>query len=272
MTSQFVEQSGPRQRSFRQAFAVQRRIIAALMIREALSRFGHENLGFFWIMGEPMVLSIGVMIMWYFTGGTHGHGIGIIPFILTGYSMLTLWRHCVSRSVHAMRQNVGLLFHRNIRFLDILVARICLESVGGLAAFAVAYLPLWLLGYMDRMYDPLICLAGWFLMTWFGFGFGLILAGVTELNEAAERFVNPIMYITLPLTGSFYMVTWLPDSAQRIVKWSPLVNAFEMFRGGMFGPEVEAQWDVTYLVLSCICVTAIGLPLVREAQKHVRME
>jgi len=272
MTIETNAQAALEGRSFLQAFAVQRRVIAALMIREALSRYGHENLGFFWVMGEPLLLSVGVMVLWTITGGTHGHGIGVIPFILSGYSMLTFWRHCVGHSVHAMRHNIGLLFHRNIRFLDILIARIWLDSVGGLAAFTIAYIPLYLIGVMEPIYDPLVCLGGWFLLSWFGFGFALILAGVTELSEPVERFVQPIMYVTLPITGAFYMVNWLPESAQRIVVWSPLVHAFEMFRGGMFGPDVEARWNAIYLIFCCICTTAIGLPLVREAQKHVRME
>ncbi|TBW39533.1 sugar ABC transporter permease [Siculibacillus lacustris] len=257
---------------FLASLAVQRRVISALMIREALTRFGHENLGFFWVMGEPLILTLGVMVVWTFTGGTHGHSIGVIPFVLSGYSLLTLWRHIVFRSVHAMRQNIGLVFHRNIRFLDILVARAILESVGGLAAFYIAYVPLVLLGALEPMEDPLILLSAWILMSWFSFGFGLILAGLTELSEAVERFVGPIMYLSLPVTGSFYMVAWLPVEAQRILAWSPLVNGFEMFRCGLFGSMVETAWDPVFLLVSCIVTTAIGVTLVQYAQKHVRME
>lgn len=258
-------------RGLRDAAVVQIRIISALMIREAMTRYGHENLGFFWIMGEPLVLTVGVMVMWSMTGGSHSQEVGLIPFVLTGYSMLTLWRHCVARSVHAMRQNIGLLFHRNVRFLDILISRAALESLGGLTAFFIAYLPLTLLGVFEPMHDPLLLIGGWFLMTWYAFGFGLLLAGITELSEAAERFVGPIMYISLPITGAFYMVHWLPESAQKLVTWSVLVNIFEMFRAGLFGPKLPTEWDLSYILLHCILVTALGLPLIRKAQQHVKM-
>ena len=257
---------------FAQSVIIQRRVVSALMIREAMSRFGHENLGFFWIMGEPLLLTVGVMAMWTLNGGTHGREVGVIPFILSGYSMLTLWRHLVFRSVRAMRNNVGLLFHRNIRFLDILIARVVLESLGGLAAFFIAYFPLNLLGFLDTMEDPLLLIGAWVLMSWFGFGFGLILAGLSELSEPVEQFVAPVMYITLPVTGAFYMLVWLPDTVQNLLVWSPLVNAFEMFRCGLFGSKVATQWDATYLTLCCIGVTALGLTIVRNAQNHVRME
>jgi len=259
------------QRGLLAAGKVQLRVISALMIREALTRYGHENLGFFWIMGEPLVLTVGVMLMWSMTGNSHSGELGLVPFVLTGYTMLTLWRHCVQKSVHAMRANIGLLFHRNVRFLDILIARAALESLGGLAAFFVAYLPLTLLDVFEPMHDPLLLIGAWFFMTWYAFGFGVILAGVTELSEAAERFVAPIMYISIPVTGAFYMVSWLPETAQKLVTWSVLVHMFEMFRAGLFGPKLMAQWDLSYMLLNCIFVTAIGLPLIRKAQQHVRM-
>lgn len=261
----------PGNRDIVAAGRVQMRVISALMIREALSRYGHENLGFFWIMGEPLLLTVGVMAMWTMAGAGHGKGVGLIPFALTGYSMLTLWRHNVQKSVHALRQNIGLLFHRNIRFLDVLVARATLECLGGLAAFFVAYVPLTQLEVFEPMADPLLLFGAWFFMSWYSFGFGLILAGLTEIYEALERFVPPLMYITLPITGAFYMVTWLPETAQKLVTWSALVHIFEMFRAGLFGSKVVATFDVGYIVINCLLVTAIGLPLVRKAQNHVKI-
>lgn len=265
---------GSSERSFLEALRVQARVIWALMVREAMRKFGHENLGFFWILGEPLLLTLSVMLMWSVIQGKngHGHSIGIIPFALTSYTMLTLWRHVVQGSVHAMRNNAGLFFHRNVRFLDILIAKCALEGLGGGAAFMVAYIPLALFGVVEPIDDPLLLIGGWLMMTWFAFAFGLTLAALSEISEPVERFVAPIMYVTLPLTGGFYMVEWLPETAQKIVLWSPLVHAFEMYRGGFFGPSVPTTWDLSYLAFCCIVMTAIGLPLAREAQKHLRLE
>ena len=33
---------------------IQRRVIGALMIRELITRFGRENIGFLWVMVEPL--------------------------------------------------------------------------------------------------------------------------------------------------------------------------------------------------------------------------
>lgn len=257
--------------SFVAALNVQRRVITALMLRDALTRFGHENLGFFWLMGEPLLMTCGVMIMWTIGGMDHGHGVGLIPFVLTGYTMLTLWRHIVGHLVHAMTHNAGLMFHRNVRILDVLTAHVILESLGGLAAFFIAYIPLYMWGAVPEIHDPLLLIGGWVMLTWLAFGFGLFLAGISEFSEAVGRFIGPIMYITIPATGAFYMLNWLPEKAQNALIWSPMVHPFEIFRAGLFGPEVHAKFSLPYMVVVCTIVTALGLAMVRAAQKHVQV-
>lgn len=259
-------------RQFKMSCRIQARVLSALMVRDGLVRFGRENLGIFWLFGEPMVLTAGVMVLWTITSHIEGHHIGVIPFVLSAYSMLTLWRHVVSKSVHALRNNIGLLFHRDIKHLDILIAQTILECLAGLSAFFVAYFPLLLFGAVEPIYDPLLLIGGWVLMTWLSFSFGLILAGLSEIYEAVERFVPPVLYVSLPFTGSFFMVSWLPEKAQKAVLWSPLVHAFEMFRAGMFGPDFPTYWSFWFPVGCCLVMTSIGLPLVRAAQKHVQME
>lgn len=248
------------------------RTLNALLIRELMVRFGHNNIGFLWLVGEPLVLTVGVMIAWLAIYGEENHGVPILPLVLTGYSLLTVWRHMVSRFVHCFRHNAGLFFHRRIRPFDMLVARGLLEVIGTLIAIFVAYIPLVLLEIVTPIHDYLVLLTAWVLMGLFTFGVGLIIASLTEMSETLERFVQPVMYLMLPLTGTFFMGSWLPDTAQAIVLLSPLVHASEMFRAGYFGPSVPTTWDASYLALWAIVVNAVGLALIRKAQHHIEVQ
>lgn len=250
------------------SFGIQVRVIRALMLRQALARFGHENLGFFWIFAEPLFLCSAVMLMWSMGDLHRGHGVGVVPFVLTSYSLLTLWRHMCSNSVRALAASAPLLYHRNIRLLDILISRAALECLSGLAAFMVAYVVLNLLEVVPDIEDPLLMTGAWLLMTWFGFSFGLNLAALTEMFEPASHLIQPVLYVTLPLTGAFYMTQWLPTSMQEVVMWSPLVHIFEMFRAGMFGVQVSVEWSEVYVIVWCLVMTTTGLPLLRLAQRH----
>lgn len=253
-------------------FSQKRRTINALLIRELMQRFGHGNIGFMWLVGEPLILTTGVMIVWSFIYGEENHGVKVIPLVLTGYSMLTVWRHMVGRFTHCFRHNSGLFFHRSIRPIDTLIARGILEGIGTLIAFFVAYIPLVLLDYVEPIEDYLVLLTAWFLMCFLTFGVSLIIACLTELSDTLERFVQPVMYLILPLTGAFYMVSWLPDPAKEVVLLSPLVHANEMFRAGFFGSSVRTYWDAGYIALWGLAVNTVGWSLVRKAQNAIEVE
>jgi capsular polysaccharide transport system permease protein len=248
------------------------RVIGALIMRDTMSRFGRENLGFFWLMGEPLILTVGVMIVWSTTRLAHAHNVGILAFVLTGYALLTLWRHTISRSVYCFRHNAGLLFHRQIRPLDTYVARVLLESVGVGMAFYIGFLPLYLLGLVDPIADHLLLIGAWLLMTWYCFSIGLIIAAMTEMAEVIERFVQPVLYLTLPISGTFYLVEWLPEKYWAPAEYSPLINLNEMFRYGFLGDQIGTHWTVPYVIYWCVAQTAVGLLLVHKAEARIRFE
>jgi capsular polysaccharide transport system permease protein len=256
------------------AYSVQRkgRTINALLIRELMARFGHRNIGFLWQIAEPLLLCVGVMISWSFIYGERNHGVRIVPLVLTGYTFLTLWRHMVSRLTHAFRHGSGLLFHRSVRPVDILLARGILESIGTILAFFVAYIPLELLDVLDPVQDYLLLMSAWTLMCLLTFGVAMIITAIAHFSDAFERMVQPVMYLILPLTGVFYMVYWLPVTAQRAVLYSPLVHLMEMFRGGYFGREVQVYWNLPYILVWTVALNAVGLVLVLKAQRHVELE
>ncbi len=267
-TSTIHTPTRPRQ-TFWRALNLNSRIVGALIMREGTMRFGHENLGFFWVIGEPLVLTCGVMLMWTIGGQTHGHGVGVVPFALSGYTMITLWRHLSGKQVHAIRQSMGLLFHRNVSLIDVLLARSMLEVVAILTAFFVAFIPLSLLGFVDPMPDPLLFAGGYFLQAWFGISFGLCISALSEMYEATEQFLPPLLYISLPFTGVFNMADWLPQQWREVLLWSPLVSNIEMLRAGMFGGDIKYYYDPMYVVYWSLGLTAIGLPLVQRARRHV---
>lgn len=251
---------------------VHRRVLNALILRELMTRFGRHSLGFFWVVGEPLILSLCVMVAWTASKHKLEGDVGIIPFVLSGYVMLTMWRHTIGRSQHCFRQYSGLMFHRNISYVDAVIAKSLLEIGGTGIAFWVAYVPFYLIGVIDPIYDPALVTGGWLLLGWLSFSIGLVIAALTELTDVAEKFVQPFMYVTLPLTGMFSMVSWLPDRMGRVLVYSPVANCFEMMRGGLFGHKVDPYYDAVYTAKCCLVLMAAGLLLVQKARYYVNSE
>lgn len=248
------------------------RIVHALILREIMTRFGREHLGFVWLVLEPLILTTMVMIGWTIVYGTTKHGVTIVQLVLTGYSMLTLWRHIISRFTHCFRHNAGLLFHRNVKPLDTIFARFLLETIGTLVSFFVSYTVLYILDMIPPINDVYVLLGAWFLMSGFAFAVALNVSALIELWEPAEKFVQPLMYITIPLTGAFFMLSWIPSDYHYALLLSPMINAVEMFRAGLIGPSVQTYYHPDYILLVTVFLAAFAFLLMRKAEAHIRIE
>src|SRR5690348_15834767 len=111
---------------------IQRRVIGALMVRELVTRFGRENIGFLWIMVEPLLFAVLVGIVWRFMHWPEEHGVSVVAFIAGGYIPLTLFRNAVSRSIRVFTVNASLMYHRQIKVLDFIFVRFLIEMIGAM--------------------------------------------------------------------------------------------------------------------------------------------
>jgi ABC-type polysaccharide/polyol phosphate export permease len=256
----------------RHSFSIQIRIIGALLLREILTRYGRHNIGFLWLFIEPMLFTLGVTALWTLTKSAHGSNLPIVAFAVTGYSSVLLWRNMPSRCINAIAPNSALLYHRNVKIIDIYAARLLLEMAGATIAFMVLSLALIALGLMALPVDISKVMIGWFMLAWFGSSFALVLGTMSEKSEFVEKVWHPLSYITFPLSGAAFMVDWLPAKAQQFLLLIPMVHGVEILRSGYFGGVVRAHYDLGYLTTVCLCLTLLGLLLERSVSKELVLE
>jgi capsular polysaccharide transport system permease protein len=257
---------------FIESLRLQLRVVGALLMREIVTRYGRENLGFLWLFVEPMAFTLGVTGLWAAFGLRHSSSLPIVAFAVTGYSSVLLWRNCANRCSMAIPPNMGLLYHRNVRVLDLFVTRIVLEVAGASISF-VMLSTVWIsLDWMEPPSDMLRVLAAWGFLAWFGAALALIVGGGTAHSEMVERLWHPAAYLLFPLSGAAFMVDWMPKRFQEMVLWVPMVNGVEMLRDGFFGPAVRTHYNAQYLALCCALLTLAGLTLVKEAGRKVEVQ
>lgn len=255
--------------SLLRSLQIQRRVLHALLMREVITRFGRDNLGVLWLVAEPMLFTLGVAALWTAVGMQHGSSLPIIAFAITGYSSVLLWRNCATRSAMAIENNKGLLFHRNVRVIDVFLTRILLEVSGATGSFI--FLSAWFtwIGWMDLPSDPLRVVFGWLMLSWFGASIALIIGAGTAFSPIAERLWHPAAYLLFPISGAAFMVEWLPPEFQQLVLALPMVHGVELLRDGYFGYAVRTHYDVGYMAVANLVLTLGGLYLVREAGRRV---
>jgi capsular polysaccharide transport system permease protein len=252
-----------------ESLRIQRRVLYALLMREIITRFGRENLGVLWLVGEPMLFTLGIVTLWSAIGLHHGSPIPIVAFAVTGYSSVLLWRNCASRAAGAIAQNKQLLFHRNVRVIDVLVTRILIEIGGATCSFIVLSLLFIFVGWMPMPDDATEVIFGWAMLAWFGTSLALLIGAGTAFSEIVERLWHPVSYLMFPISGAAFMVDWLPDSLQQIVLLLPMVHGVEILREGYFGGAVRTHYDAGYMAFCCLVLSLAGLYVVHEANRRV---
>lgn len=245
--------------TLRHSWEIQLRVVGALLIRETLTRYGRHNIGFLWLFAEPMLFTLGVTALWTATKTVHGSDLPIVAFALTGYSSVLLWRNMPGRCIGALWQNLALLYHRNIKVLDIYLARILLEFGGATMSFAVLGTVLVGLQMLDPPQNVTKVVAGWLLLAWFGGALAIALGALSHRSELVEKLWHPAAYLLFPLSGAAFMVSALPPFAQELVLYIPTVHGVEMVRDGWFGDRAQAIYDLGYLIPFNLVLTLYGL-------------
>lgn len=255
-----------------EAASTHRRIVWALLLRELSTRYGRDDIGFLWLIAEPLIFAGAVSIMWSIIKPPFEHGIRIVPFVVTGYMPLILIRQTAGYIVNAVKSNQALLYHRQISPLHLFVARFGVEFVGVSLSFIVIVLVMIMLGLMNSPLNILLVFGGWFLLGWIAFGIATIMGALSEIYDFVERFVQVITYIVIPLSGSFYMAAWIAPQFRRWVMVLPFIHCVEMIRGGFFGEFVKTYFDIPYVMAWGAGLTLLGLALVQFVRGRVEVE
>ncbi len=264
-----MDVAGTENQPLKESWAVQVRILGALLVREMLTRYGRHNIGFLWLFIEPMIFTLGVTALWTAAKSVHGSDLPIVAFALTGYSSVLLWRNMPGRCIGALWANLGLMYHRNIKVLDIYAARILLEFGGATISFAMLSVLFIAIGWLEPPEDILKVAGGWLLLAWLGGAAATYLGALSHESELVEKLWHPFSYLLFPLSGAAFLVDALPPTAQFYALFIPTVHGTEIVREGYFGTRARAHYDLGYIIPFCMILSALALVQVRKLSRRV---
>ena len=251
---------------------IQHRVITALMIRELHTRFGRENIGFLWVMVEPLLFAGIVAFAWRLMKGPVEHGIDVVTFVISGYIPLTLFRHSITRCISVFVANGSLMYHRQVRVTDFIFTRFLIEMIGSMMAYVFIGLVLNAVGLFPVPADMGIFMAGWLIYSLFTLSLCFIVAPLSETSPIMEKFVPVTTYIMIPFSGTFNMAAWLPAGVRDALLWSPWVNAMEMMRYGIYGDAVRPYYSFSSPIVASLICLVFGLALCRSVRRKLVIE
>lgn len=244
--------------------AVSRRVIGALVLREMLTRYGRNNIGFLWLFMEPLLFTLVVISVKAARIGVYGSDISGVAFAVTGWPALMLWRNMPNRCTGAVKSNRTLLHHRQVTIPDLFFARIVVEFMAASTSFVFVTAGFYAVGRLMAPEDILKVVSAWFLLGWFGAGLALTIASLSDRFVIIDNLWRPMSYVMMPLSGIAFLVDSLPPSYQNIVLWVPMLNCVELLRDGWFGSLFHAHYDIGYVIVFNLCLSFVGLALLRQ--------
>jgi capsular polysaccharide transport system permease protein len=250
---------------------VQANVIGALVMRELHTRFGRENIGYLWIFAEPMLLAAAVALLHAGQQLPISGSVRPIPFAIGGYALFILFRSTVSRAETLLEANRPLLHHRQVTLFDMLAARSLLETASIAAVLAVLLSGCWGLGLADEPADYTALLAAILLMGWFSFAVSMLVCALSHESPLVGRLVHPLLYLSMPLSGAFYTMGWLPAAWRTMAQWIPTVPVFELLRVGLFAGYNEQYANPAYAIGWSAALTLTGLLALRVVRAKVQV-
>lgn len=247
----------------------QLRVIGALVLRELHSRYGRENIGYLWLIGEPMMLATVITLVHVNQPTHYASDIGPAPFAIVGYSIFIIFRGIFNRAEGAIEQNQTLLYHRMVSVFDIMLARSLLEVIGCFTTTIVLLTIAISLNYASLPARPLHLLAAVGFMAWWSFGLGMIAASATYRSETLGRQLHVVSYFSIPISGAFYQMTSLPPYLREPLSWFPMPLIFEQARYGQFRSASPDYIDPAYVAGWCAVLTYAGLLSIRRVRRMI---
>lgn len=252
--------------------AVQGAVVKALLLRDLQARFGRHNIGYLWVIGEPLMLASVITLL--HTLATHGeksHGIAPFTFILTGYCLFMVLRSATTRADAVLHASESLLYHRMISPLDIMLGQAIVDFLAAISALILLQGMGIVLGLSEFPARPVYLICAVLLLGLLAFSISLLVASYSYRSPLVERLVHPITYFSGPLSGAMFSMSFLPASVRGYFAWNPLMSIFEMARYGQFQHTTDKWIYPDYVIAVTAFLMFWGLVEIRRIRREIHV-
>lgn len=245
------------------------RIVSALVLREAASRFGKSIGGYLWAFAEPVAGVLLLSIAFSFLLRSPPIGDSFFLFYASGVVPLLFFNAVSGSLAQSVAANKGLLTYPVVSILDVIVARSLLEQITYSAIFAIITL---VIIHLDNVHlQPDLA--------------QIILALVlTGLLGMAVGMTNCVLFLYFPIWRSIWriltrplliisgvMFTYhdMPPAIQDWLWYNPLLQIIGVMRQGLYISYDASYVSWSYLFTLILTIIAVAAWFVRQNQSRL---
>ena len=258
-------------RDFLDGLGTQTRVVYALALRETRTRFGKNQLGYFWALAEPTFFILTFFAMFVLIDRTTPGGMAVIPFLATGFIPYQLVINTATRVSKAVESNRGLLFYPHVQPLDLVFARSMLEMVTYLVVFAILVGGYSVFTHTLVVDHVLLVLFSMLLTGALGATLGLVFCAFNVMTPTFERIKQPLMKPLFWISGLFFTANMIPAQYRQYLMWNPILHCVELVRTGWFPQYESLDASPTYVMVWIVGLAFVGLTLERRVRPRVHL-
>ncbi len=250
---------------------IQMQVAHALVMRETRTRFGAHQVGYLWALLEPLLWVATFYALFTLADRSPPSGMTVASFLVTGLVPYQLFREVTTRVVVAVEANRGLLFYPQVRPLDLVLARVVLETATWASVFAILMSAEALYVGALRIDSLLMVLSGFALCAWLGGALGMILGALSLYMRAVEKLSSALIRPLFWLSGVFYTANDVPPSFLAIIRHNPVLHCVELVRDGWFTQYSSLHVQPTYPVAVGLVLLLLGLAFERASRVRIEL-
>ncbi|HJU70332.1 MAG TPA: ABC transporter permease [Paucimonas sp.] len=255
----------------RKGFKIQRAVIFALFLREAVNRLSSQRGAWVWILFEPLSYILFLVLMYTVVRVRTVGGIDTAIWLMAGILAFFMFRRTSDHTMNAISANKALFAYRQVKPVDTVLVRAALEGFLMILVAIILFLGGGLFGLPALPVDPLAVLEAVFGLWLIGLGFGLVASVAIELIPELQKIIGVVMMPLYYISGVVFPIAIIPQPYRGYLLWNPLVHGMEAARLG-FAPYYHSvpELSMAYLYGCALVSIFLGLALhVRFAGKMV---
>ncbi|MBS3648079.1 ABC transporter permease [Pseudaminobacter sp. 19-2017] len=253
--------------TLRSQLAVMGRVIIAVIIREVKTRIGRNRIGLLWIVMEPILFTLGVVLVRMFLSRNSPFGESAALFMVSGLLVVRAFTSTAGQLSNAISANKALLTYPPVKPIDLILGRAALEMVITLFVWAVFFTLANVFIENKVLYHPERAFAAFFLLMWFAFCVGYFNAVVSNIFLMWSKVWTIIRLPLLLCSGVFYVPILMPPVMQDILVWNPVLHCVEMLRTGIY-LTYEPLLSVNYVIWLGAILLLLAMALERT-YRHI---
>lgn len=237
-------------------------VVHALILREAITRYGRRSAGYIWALFVPVLQAAVLIALFSAIGRRAAAGDSLVVFFVTGIIPVFAWRNAAVRGATALHANRALMSYPQVRPFEIVLARTILELSTSAVVVLIIIVAMAVFGglSMDHWVDrplSLACALGVFALLCHGTA--VLSAQIGRVFDQWKDIMSATGRVFFFASGVWYTFASLPPGPRQVVAYNPLAHLVEWIRDSVISSYSSDLYNPWFPLITGVVLLAAGL-------------